>query len=274
MTKPKPASRIEAPVRALPGKARVTTGIIENLREDIVTGRLQKGDRMPSEKTLAEQYGVSQPTVRETLRALEVIGLVDVRHGSGTYVSGDDRYAVAAALLTILQVSGATTAEVNAIRELLFLEAMRQAVSSATEEQIELIEQASDALDRISPEQDVHDIVEAYVTYLNTLSDASNSPLLATLSSVLTTLSLTLVFAQVNSRGTAFWLGRIDMLRATREQVVAAIKRRDPAVVDAGKKYFSTAYNALKSDNDIWNIKISDPVLADTLRHFQARYKR
>ncbi len=274
MATPNPALRTDQKTRLAPGKARVTTGIIEILREDIVSGRLQKGDRMPSEKTLAEQYGVSQPTVRETLRALEVIGLVDVRHGSGTYVSSNDKYAVAAALLTILQVSGASAADVNAIRELLFLEAMKQAVSSATEQQIEVIERASDALDHIDPEQDAQDVIAAYVAYLNALSDASNNPLLATLSSVLTTLAITLLYSRLDARGTAFWLDRIKLLRSTRLGMVKALKRRDMAAVDAGKKYFSKAHKALQRDGDIWNLRMSDPALMETLRHFPAWFKR
>ena len=52
----------------------------------LASGKYQPGDRLPAERELAAEYEVSRPTVREAIIALEVVGLVDVRVGSGAYV--------------------------------------------------------------------------------------------------------------------------------------------------------------------------------------------
>jgi DNA-binding FadR family transcriptional regulator len=65
---------------------RLYRQIAEQLRSLIASGEFQPGSRLPAERDLARQLGVSRPTVREALIALEVEDVVDVRTGSGIYV--------------------------------------------------------------------------------------------------------------------------------------------------------------------------------------------
>lgn len=65
---------------------RLYRQIAEQLRSLISRGEFMPGSRLPSERELAKQLGVSRPTVREALIALEVEGWVEVRTGSGVYV--------------------------------------------------------------------------------------------------------------------------------------------------------------------------------------------
>ncbi|HLI88960.1 MAG TPA: FadR/GntR family transcriptional regulator [Ktedonobacteraceae bacterium] len=60
----------------------------EQLRNLIETGHFAPGDRLPSERKLAELLGVSRTLVREAISTLEAVGLIEVRHGSGSYVTG------------------------------------------------------------------------------------------------------------------------------------------------------------------------------------------
>ena len=60
--------------------------IYESLRDEILAGRYRYGERVPSETRLVEQFQVSRPTAARALRDLEVLGLVERRHGSGTFV--------------------------------------------------------------------------------------------------------------------------------------------------------------------------------------------
>jgi GntR family transcriptional repressor for pyruvate dehydrogenase complex len=63
-----------------------STQVREQLEEAIGRGEYNPGDRLPSERELAEAFGVSRVSVREALRSLEAVGLVEVRHGAGTMV--------------------------------------------------------------------------------------------------------------------------------------------------------------------------------------------
>lgn len=66
------------------------SSLAENLSQlvlDLIrTENLQPGDRLPSLNGLAERFAVATPTMREALRRLEAIGVVEIRHGSGVYV--------------------------------------------------------------------------------------------------------------------------------------------------------------------------------------------
>ena len=64
----------------------VTTQAIESIRAMIVDGRIEPGDRLPPEQELAEQLGLSRGSLREAVRALAQIKVLDVRRGDGTYV--------------------------------------------------------------------------------------------------------------------------------------------------------------------------------------------
>ena len=60
------------------------------LREQLVTGQLKEGDRLRSERELSLMLGVSRPILREALRALSMVGVIDIRHGVGSVISTPD----------------------------------------------------------------------------------------------------------------------------------------------------------------------------------------
>jgi DNA-binding FadR family transcriptional regulator len=62
---------------------RISDRIIESIR----AGRWKPGERLPTERELAEALGVSRPSLREALAALQILGVLDTKHGSGTRVS-------------------------------------------------------------------------------------------------------------------------------------------------------------------------------------------
>lgn len=56
------------------------------IKEMILSGRLRPGDRLPSERDLGAQLGISRPTVRESIRSLVALNILEARQGDGTYV--------------------------------------------------------------------------------------------------------------------------------------------------------------------------------------------
>src|SRR6186997_2777327 len=73
-------------LRGMPEPRRLYEQIAQQLAKSIADGKHEVGQRLPSERELAQTFGVSRPTVREAIIALELDGLVDVRLGSGVYV--------------------------------------------------------------------------------------------------------------------------------------------------------------------------------------------
>ena len=74
------------PIRREP----VATQVAKRLIEEILSGQFVPGARMPSERQMAEAFGVPRSTMREALKALSLIGLVEVRQGDGTYLRRTD----------------------------------------------------------------------------------------------------------------------------------------------------------------------------------------
>jgi GntR family transcriptional repressor for pyruvate dehydrogenase complex len=72
-------------------KARLYEQVVEQLQQSIIEGKLQPGDRLPSERELAEMFQVGRPTIREALRTLGIMGLIEVRTGQkGSLIRASD----------------------------------------------------------------------------------------------------------------------------------------------------------------------------------------
>jgi GntR family transcriptional repressor for pyruvate dehydrogenase complex len=70
-------------------RPRLYEQVVAQLREHVAAAGLKAGDRLPPERELAERLGVSRASIKQAMVVLEVQGLVDVRHGGGTYLRGD-----------------------------------------------------------------------------------------------------------------------------------------------------------------------------------------
>jgi GntR family transcriptional repressor for pyruvate dehydrogenase complex len=76
-------------------KSSLADNLAERLVQMIRTGAYQQGDRLPAIMEMARRFGVGHPTLREALRKLEMIGIVEIKHGSGVYVGkGQDALLV------------------------------------------------------------------------------------------------------------------------------------------------------------------------------------
>ena len=116
--------------------ARLYQQVADMLTRAILAGDLGPGDRLPAERELAQRYGVSRPTVREAIIALELAGHVEVRVGSGVYVVD------AAQPLAVASEPSAGPFEVLEARCLVEGEAAALAATLITDEEL-------DELDRI-----------------------------------------------------------------------------------------------------------------------------
>lgn len=110
------------------------------IAENVEAGRHRRGQRLPSERDLAEEFKVSRPTIREALLALELQGLVEARHGSGVYVTETTPDQAAQAELDI----GAF--ELTEARILFEGEAAALAATAITDEDLAQLEQLLKAM--------------------------------------------------------------------------------------------------------------------------------
>jgi GntR family transcriptional repressor for pyruvate dehydrogenase complex len=83
---------------------RVSEQMADQIRGLITGERLAEGDRLPAERDLAERFGVSRPMVSQALRMLSLMGLVEIRQGSGAYVLRRPQHMVAASVSLMLDL--------------------------------------------------------------------------------------------------------------------------------------------------------------------------
>lgn len=106
------ARRPELPISPIP-RSDIRELVLARLGAYIADSGLQPGDRLPSERALAEALQVSRPTVREALRALEVVGKIEIRKNAGRFVSNAGGDTI------VRQLKTAAPVDVNSLRDLL-----------------------------------------------------------------------------------------------------------------------------------------------------------
>lgn len=84
---------------------KVYRNIINHIKEEILKGNLMKGDKLPSERDMANKFKVSRASVREALIALEMVGLIESKRGSGSYIkeSFDNSFFEPMSIMFILE---------------------------------------------------------------------------------------------------------------------------------------------------------------------------
>src|SRR5437879_2806813 len=115
------------------GRSRVADQIVDDLRERVLSGELPNGSRLPAERELAEQYGVSGATIREAVRVLATIGLVEVRHGAGSFVTAEPDTMVGLSIASVVRLAGAGAREVLGVLGALNRYAVQLAAEQASD---------------------------------------------------------------------------------------------------------------------------------------------
>lgn len=243
-------------------RVKIVDEIIETLRQDIVTRRLPHGERLPNEKELSNRFGVSQPTVREAIRALETLGLVEVLHGNGSFVRSQGDYALASALQTLLQLESVGIMEVLDVRQVLGRHSIEAAVLRATAEDISSIASASARFDRPSELKDVDQVIECILDFQRALSSASHNPILYSLEAFLLALLSEVQAKSLTGRGIRFWRARALEFQPHRIAILEGVRSGDPiAARGAIDRYFEAQRTRFEQDETLRSLNLSSPRL-------------
>jgi GntR family transcriptional repressor for pyruvate dehydrogenase complex len=153
--------------------------VVRQIQDAILGGRFRSGDRLPNERDLSGMFDVSRPTLREALRTLEVLGILDIRPGKsgGIFVSAPSGDSVGSALAALIRLRGATAAELNEFRTSFEGETAAWAARRAEPDDVERITRiAADA--RATAERretQWRDMVELDIRFHETVAQASKN---------------------------------------------------------------------------------------------------
>lgn len=114
--------------------------IVDQIQELILDGAFKKGDKLPPERELTTKLGVSRSSLREALKALEVLGLIESKQGEGSYISNNISSTILKSISIAYKLNNGTVEDILELRHCLEIQAVRSAALKATDEEIKEIE--------------------------------------------------------------------------------------------------------------------------------------
>ena len=127
---------------------KISQKIVEQIKEIIMSGKLQPGDRLPTEKELASRLKVSRPTLREALTVLEAIGLIEVRPREGSIIKSIVPQSIQEPIQGMIEVDPSKVLELFEVRKKIDSEGAAMAAERATGQELEKIKSCAEELER------------------------------------------------------------------------------------------------------------------------------
>ncbi|AYE34024.1 FadR/GntR family transcriptional regulator [Clostridium septicum] len=125
---------------------KVYEQIVDQIKAMVEDGTLKKGDKLPTERVMAEDLGVSRASVREALRALEVVGLIESRQGAGNYIKENFGGLLSEPLAIMFMLQESNPLDIYELREVIELETVILATRKRSDEHLEKIKNILDEL--------------------------------------------------------------------------------------------------------------------------------
>jgi GntR family transcriptional repressor for pyruvate dehydrogenase complex len=200
----------------------VTDDAILRVREMIMSGELKPGDRLPREADLADRLGLSRNSLREAVRALSLVRVLDVRQGDGTYVSSLRAGELLGALSFVLDLhrSEESVLEMLEVRRILEPAATATAALAVSQEDIEELRKLCDATEQAGS---VEELVEYDLQFHRRIVTAAGNSYLAQLMDTLAGPTVRVRIWRGISQG-----GAVDRTVAEHRAIVTALEARQP----------------------------------------------
>ncbi len=222
-----------------PARRRSFEEVASQIRERIEDGTFRVGDKLPAERALAEQLGVSRNTVREALRSLEYAGLLDQRPGSagGAFVRDGSVDVIRSAFDNLMRLRTVTASDVMEARLAIGRQVAMLACERYTEKDWQAMVENVEATREAALAGDLRRRVRHSLAFHDLLAAAANSPLLRILSGVLTDITTHFVRARGEMPN--------EFVIASRERMLQHLKDRNGArAADEMHAYLSRAFGS------------------------------
>lgn len=120
--------------------------IMEQIKDIVKNGKLKSGDKLPSERDLCEKLEVSRASVREALRALQMLGLIESKHGEGNFINENFENSLLEPLSIVFLLLGSKSGDVLELRKIIEPETAVLAAKNITNEQLTELKEIMDEL--------------------------------------------------------------------------------------------------------------------------------
>jgi GntR family transcriptional repressor for pyruvate dehydrogenase complex len=209
-------------IRSIVREATLAHHVAAELEALIVGQGFRPGERLPSERELAERFGVSRTVVREAVRGVAAKGLLEVRAGSGTVVRAPSSEVAAASMTLLLSMSGGgAPAKIVEVRRTLEVEIAGLAAERRTADDLgvlaAILETAAEKI------EDPETFVETDVAFHATLARATHNELFGVLLESIANIMVEVRVVGLRVAGTP------ERALAFHRDIFACVERGDPA---------------------------------------------
>ncbi len=218
---------VTAPVTFRPIRTRrAFEEICERIREQLALGVLKPGDKLPPERDLAQQLGVSRNVLREALRSLEMAGILRLRKGvkGGAFIREGDTSRMNEVMRDMLSLGTISVRELSEARINVIDLVVRLACVNARQRDFEALEANIERTDLATQEGRLLDRVECSREFYKLLAESTGNKVITMIVNSVTEIHMRFVYAKVASSGAA-----TPRLTDKRRQFLSALRARDVA---------------------------------------------
>jgi GntR family transcriptional repressor for pyruvate dehydrogenase complex len=176
-----PVVAAEHPIFSPAKPRRVFEEIINQIETQIEDGRLQRGDKLPTERALASQFQVSRNTVREALRTLEISGLVTLKRGpsGGAFVAASDPQILNSRLNSALRFTDFSIADLTQAMRAITIMLLDAAMPTLTEADLKAMEANIREAEAVLDDPKKRSVI--LIQFYRLLAEASENKILVTI---------------------------------------------------------------------------------------------
>jgi GntR family transcriptional regulator, transcriptional repressor for pyruvate dehydrogenase complex len=232
-------------------RASIKELALEQLRKYIQSGAVKPGERLPAERVLSERLGVGRSSVREALKILEAIGMIESRIGEGTFLVQQSGASIARSIGLSLATWGGAIVEIIEARQMLEVEAARKAALHAAPAEIAAMETALQHME--ASVQNFPAYLAADMHFHRLIGQATHNPIVAQITDTLITL-----LEEALHEGHADQLPTFAEGSGTHREVFDAIARGDGEAAAEGMR------RHLQFTSDLWQTVVSLSIAVPT----------
>lgn len=224
---------------------KVYEQVIEQIKSKIKSGEIKKGDKLPSEREMSELIGVSRTSVREAIRALEVVGLVESKQGAGNYIKTNFDNSLFEPLSVMFMLQESSVKEMYDLRETLELECAKLSAQNIEDNELALL---TAIVDRMYLAVSEEESLELDIKFHYLVAKASRNVLLINMLDVIS--QLMDEFIQKSRMQILHEGNTKESLLEIHENLLRALKCRDESkVCNAMKEHFDLIRKSYGYDN-------------------------
>jgi len=166
-------------------RERLSDQVADELQSMIYNNKYKIGDKLPVENDLAQMFRVSRITVREAVRKLSIMGILDVRQGDGTFVKCLSPESFMKPMLPMLSLDKKNLQDIFEVRLLIECKAAELAAENATPQQLQRVRRLLDQMDTCALGDDLDDYNEYDAQFHYEIAKCSGNEVLRTIQGLL-----------------------------------------------------------------------------------------